>query len=156
MKIDHVAMYVNDLEAEKNFFVKYFNATAGSKYTNFRNDFSNYFLSFADGSRLEIMTRSSSADPKKDRYQKCKNPYSIQDCKANSEKLSPQICPIDCLIQNQYFTAGQKSSTRQALIPPSFCFQMAHIPASTAILLAKMPGLVLCARQDSWRSTPQK
>ena len=68
MKIDHVAIYVNDLEAEKNFFEKYFNAKAGSKYTNFRNDFSNYFLSFADGSRLEIMTRNSSADPKKDRY----------------------------------------------------------------------------------------
>ena len=60
MKIDHVAIYVNDLEAEKNFFVKYFNAKAGSKYSNFRNDFSNYFLKFEDGSRLEIMTRSSS------------------------------------------------------------------------------------------------
>ena len=60
MKIDHVAMYVNDLEAEKEFFVKYFNAKAGSKYSNFRNDFSNYFLKFEDGSRLEIMTRSSS------------------------------------------------------------------------------------------------
>lgn len=54
MKIDHVAIYVNDLEAEKNFFVKYFNASAGSKYSNFRNDFSNYFLKFDDGSRLEI------------------------------------------------------------------------------------------------------
>ena len=68
MRIDHIAMYVNDLEAEKNFFVKYFNAKAGSKYSNFRNDFSNYFLSFADGSRLEIMTRTSSADPEKIRY----------------------------------------------------------------------------------------
>lgn len=68
MKIDHVAMYVNDLEAEKNFFVKYFDAKAGSKYTNFRNDFSNYFLSFDDGSRLEIMTRNTSADSQKPRY----------------------------------------------------------------------------------------
>ena len=68
MKIDHVAIYVNDLEAEKNFFVKYFNAQAGSKYTNFRNDFSNYFLSFSDGSRLELMSRSSSVDSDKARY----------------------------------------------------------------------------------------
>lgn len=68
MKIDHVAMYVNDLEAEKNFFVKYFDAKAGSKYTNFRSDFSNYFLRFEDGSRLEIMTRNSSTDAKKERY----------------------------------------------------------------------------------------
>ncbi len=68
MKIDHVAMYVNDLEAEKDFFVKYFDAKAGSKYTNFRSDFSNYFLRFDDGSRLEIMTRNSSSDDKKVRY----------------------------------------------------------------------------------------
>lgn len=68
MKLEHVAMYVNDLEAEKNFFVKYFNAKAGSKYSNFRNDFSNYFLKFDDGSRLEIMTRSSSVDANKVRY----------------------------------------------------------------------------------------
>jgi lactoylglutathione lyase len=68
MKIEHVAMYVNDLEAEKNFFIKYFDAKAGSKYTNFRSDFSNYFLKFEDGSRLEIMTRNSSVDDKKIRY----------------------------------------------------------------------------------------
>ncbi|MBQ6297850.1 MAG: VOC family protein [Selenomonadaceae bacterium] len=68
MKIEHVAMYVNDLEAEKNFFVKYFNAKAGSKYSNFRNDFSNYFLKFDDGSRLEIMTRNSANDAEKARY----------------------------------------------------------------------------------------
>lgn len=68
MKIDHVAIYVNDLEAEKNFFVKYFNASAGSKYSNFRNDFSNYFLKFDDGSRLEIMTRNSAVDADKPRY----------------------------------------------------------------------------------------
>ena len=68
MKIEHVAMYVNDLEAEKNFFVKYFNAKAGSKYSNFRNDFSNYFLKFDDGSRLEIMTRSGATDAEKTRY----------------------------------------------------------------------------------------
>ena len=68
MKIDHVAIYVNDLEAEKNFFVKYFDAQAGSKYTNFRYDFSNYFLRFDDCTRLEIMTRNSSNDAQKVRY----------------------------------------------------------------------------------------
>lgn len=68
MRIEHVAIYVNNIEVEKNFFVKYFGATAGEKYTNFRNDFTSYFLTFDNGSRLEIMTRTSSVDPKKDRY----------------------------------------------------------------------------------------
>jgi len=68
MKIEHVAIYVNDLESEKNFFVKYFGASAGSRYSNFRNDFSNYFLKFQDGSRLEIMNRATMADPDKPKY----------------------------------------------------------------------------------------
>lgn len=68
MNIEHVAIYVNDLEAEKNFFMKYFDAKTGSKYTNFRNDFSNYFLTFKGGSRLEIMTRTTMTDPDKPKY----------------------------------------------------------------------------------------
>ena len=67
MKVDHVAIYVNDLEAEKNFFVKYFNATASPKFQTFRGDFDNYVLNFSDGSRLAIMT-DTSADAKKASY----------------------------------------------------------------------------------------
>ena len=68
MNIEHVAIYVNNLEVEKNFFVKYFNAKASEKYTNFRNDFSSYFLDFDNGSRVEIMHRQSMIDPKKAKY----------------------------------------------------------------------------------------
>lgn len=32
MKIEHIAMYVNDLEAAKNFFVKYLNGNANDGY----------------------------------------------------------------------------------------------------------------------------
>ena len=31
MKIEHIALYVNDLEASRNFFVKYFGATISSR-----------------------------------------------------------------------------------------------------------------------------
>ena len=34
MRIEHIAMYVNDLEATKEFFVKYFNATSNKGYHN--------------------------------------------------------------------------------------------------------------------------
>lgn len=56
------------MEVEKNFFVKYFGAKASEKYTNFRNDFSSYFLVFDNGSRFEIMHRQSMLDPKKAKY----------------------------------------------------------------------------------------
>ncbi|MBQ7723598.1 MAG: VOC family protein [Selenomonadaceae bacterium] len=68
MNIDHVAIYVNNLEVEKNFFVKYFNAKASEKYNNFRNDFTSYFLTFDNGSRFEIMHRIGMLDPKKEKY----------------------------------------------------------------------------------------
>lgn len=57
MRIEHLAMYVMDLEATKDFFVKYFNATTNEMYHNPRSDFKSYFLTFEGGSRLEIMTR---------------------------------------------------------------------------------------------------
>jgi len=68
MNIEHVAIYVNNLEVEKNFFIKYFGAKASEKYTNFRQDFSSYFLTFDNGSRFEIMHRQSMIDPKKAKY----------------------------------------------------------------------------------------
>ena len=54
MKIEHIAMYVNDLEAAKEFFIKYFEASSNDGYHNRTTDFRSYFLTFSDGSRLEI------------------------------------------------------------------------------------------------------
>ena len=57
MKLDHVALYVLDLEKAKDFFMRYFNATANDMYHNPRTGLKTYFFSFDDGSRLEIMQR---------------------------------------------------------------------------------------------------
>ena len=65
MKIEHIAMYVNDLEATKEFFIKYFDAVSNEMYHNQRTGFKSYFLSFEDGARLEIMTKEAMEDTKK-------------------------------------------------------------------------------------------
>lgn len=57
MKIEHTALYVSDLESVKSFFTTYFEARAGTCYYNNVTGFRSYFLSFADGARLEIMNR---------------------------------------------------------------------------------------------------
>lgn len=57
MKIEHIALYVEDLEETKNFFIKYLGAKANNGYYNPRTNFRSYFLSFEDGARLEIMRR---------------------------------------------------------------------------------------------------
>jgi len=68
MKIEHLAIWTEDLEAAKDFYTKYFNMTCSEKYTNTQKVFSSYFLSFADSStRIEIMHRGdilSSKDKK--------------------------------------------------------------------------------------------
>ena len=65
MKIEHVAIYFNDLESAKNFFVKYFGAKSNELYHNPRTNFKSYFLSFDDGARLEIMNKSELEDAPK-------------------------------------------------------------------------------------------
>ena len=68
MKIEHVAIYVNDLEAAKDFFVKYFDVKAGELYRNVVTGFQSYFLSFDDGARLEIMNSPGLDDQEKLEY----------------------------------------------------------------------------------------
>lgn len=65
MRIEHIAMYVNDLEKTKEFFVKYFNAAPNEGYHNRKTDFRSYFLSFDDGARLEIMNKPIMSDCEK-------------------------------------------------------------------------------------------
>ena len=65
MRIEHIAMYVTDLETEKEFFETYFGAKAGEKYVHEEIGFSSYFLTFQDGARLELMHNIEMDDVKK-------------------------------------------------------------------------------------------
>lgn len=57
MKIEHIAIWVKDLEQSRAFYQKYFGAVSNEKYHNPVKNFQSYFLSFDNGCRLEIMTR---------------------------------------------------------------------------------------------------
>ena len=65
MRIEHIALYVNDLEAAKDFFIKYFGASSNDGYHNKTTDFRSYFLTFEDGARLELMNRPAMEDGEK-------------------------------------------------------------------------------------------
>lgn len=66
LNIEHIAMFVNDLEKAKDFFVKYFNAVPNDRYCNSTTGFCSYFLSFDKGARLEIMHKPSMSDDEKE------------------------------------------------------------------------------------------
>lgn len=56
MKLDHVALYVADLEAAREFFIRYFDGVCGEMYHNVRTGFKSYFIRFGGACRLELMT----------------------------------------------------------------------------------------------------
>ena len=62
MKIEHVALYVQDLEGARTFFMKYLGAKSNDGYHNPRTDFRSYFLSFDGGARLELMNKPGMTD----------------------------------------------------------------------------------------------
>ena len=59
MKIEHIAMYVNELGSARDFFVKYLGGVSNDGYNNKTTGFKSYFISFDDGARLEIMNKPS-------------------------------------------------------------------------------------------------
>ena len=65
MKIEHIAMYVTDLEKARDFFVRYLGRVSNDGYHNVNTDFRSFFVSFEDGARLEIMTKPEVVDAQK-------------------------------------------------------------------------------------------
>jgi len=65
MRIEHIAMYVNDLEAARRFFVEFLEGHSNEGYHNVRTGLRSYFISFGDGSRLELMNRPDVLDTDK-------------------------------------------------------------------------------------------
>ncbi len=59
MKIEHIAIWAQDIETLKTFYETYFEAVPNDKYINHKKGFSSYFLIFATGPRLELMQMSS-------------------------------------------------------------------------------------------------
>jgi len=63
MKIDHLAIWVDDIEKMRQFYLTYFDTVSGEKYVNPNKNYTSYFLSFAEGgSRIELMHRPDITD----------------------------------------------------------------------------------------------
>lgn len=65
MKIEHIALYVNDLEQARDFFVNYLGGNSNEGYHNKTTGFRSFFISFDDGARLELMNKPDMVDSEK-------------------------------------------------------------------------------------------
>ena len=59
MNIAHIAIWVKDLEAMKDFYSRYFEGKSNEKYVNPLKGFESYFISFESGAKLELMHKQS-------------------------------------------------------------------------------------------------
>jgi lactoylglutathione lyase len=57
MHIEHIAIWVKDLDVSADFYAKFFGAKIGPLYHNQKTNFSSRFITFDSGARIEIMTR---------------------------------------------------------------------------------------------------
>ena len=69
MKINHAAVFVEDLEVIKDFYKQYFGAKENDKYHNPHTGLETYFLSFDGDVRLEIMKRPDLKENEKNLFQ---------------------------------------------------------------------------------------
>lgn len=66
MRIEHVALYVRDLEAARDFFVNFLDGHSNDGYHNPKTGFRSYFITFDDGARLEVMNKPGMTDAPED------------------------------------------------------------------------------------------
>jgi lactoylglutathione lyase len=57
MFVEHIAIWVRDLEKMAEFYETYFGAQRSEKYHNTKTGFQSYFLRFDSGSRIELTTK---------------------------------------------------------------------------------------------------
>ncbi len=72
MKLEHLAIWVDDLEKMRQFYSTYFDAVSGANTPMRRKDSVSYFLTIGEGeARLELMTSVNVDDkPKKRGFMK--------------------------------------------------------------------------------------
>lgn len=63
MRMEHAALYVDDLERARTFYTRYFDAVSGPRYENPAKGFTSYFLRFDGGARLELMHQGDRTPP---------------------------------------------------------------------------------------------
>jgi lactoylglutathione lyase len=61
VRLEHVGLWVRDIDLVAAFYARYFDARVGDLYRNPRKGFESRFLRFAGGARLELMRRADIA-----------------------------------------------------------------------------------------------
>ena len=108
MKIEHVAIWTNQLEALRGFYERYFNGRCTPKYTNPHTGFQSYFLSFDSGARLELMQMDGIPPNANDNQQQYQGLIHLA-ISVGSQEMVDQL--TDQLRQDGYPVIGEPRTT---------------------------------------------
>lgn len=109
MKIEHLAIWVDDLEKMREFYSKYFHAVSNEKYTNAKKGFTSYFLTFDNNtSRLELMNRTDIInEPAKRGFMKGIAHFAISvGTKEDVNRLTERLRADNYIIESEPRTTG--------------------------------------------------
>lgn len=53
MQLTHIAIWTNELERSRDFYIKYFSGKSNEKYVNPKKGFASYFVTFEEVLRLK-------------------------------------------------------------------------------------------------------
>ena len=56
MKLEHIAIWTDNIELLRNYYVSFFEGQSNEMYINPKTQFQSYFISFESAARLEIMS----------------------------------------------------------------------------------------------------
>lgn len=101
MKLEHVAIWTNQLEVLRAYYEKFFSGRSNTKYVNPVRNFSSYFISFENGARLELMSIPDLPANKNDSARPCRGIIhlafyvdSVEDVDAMAERIREAGYPI--------------------------------------------------------------
>lgn len=62
MKLEYIAIWTDNIELLRNYYVSFFDGQSNEMYINPKTQFQSYFISFESGARLEIMSMPNIPD----------------------------------------------------------------------------------------------
>ena len=93
-RIDHIALYVSDLEQAKDFFIRYFGGKTGEPYHNPKSGLRSYFIMFAGDCLLEIMSRDGTSAAEYSPFRRGMSHFALSVGGAMLSKSSPHACHL--------------------------------------------------------------
>jgi len=132
--LEHVALWTTRLEQLKDFYVDHFEGVAGPRYENRSKGFASYFVTFAGGSRLEVMQMPSVPRSLDDVHRQFTGFIHISfapDSAAEIDRLTAVLEDAGCAVLERPHTTGDGYYESVILDPDGNRVELSYRPTTS-------------------------